>query len=221
MNQAPTRGVTDPAGVQLYFVDVTVSWKRRVSARAELSLRQRLSQREDRISELKEVLEGAQHSPRQRLALQHRSRSPSPSAGMPDHAAHHSNARSDNMMSNSHAVRHRDTRTSKVYDSQHAQHHACSPRAEHSANRDSPECVDASNQHVLEDDQQQNTTVQMHTTRLPYFRPKSQEATEDSQIMSAHSTVDLQGKPVKTSEAGVRQTNMAHKQTGIQPALLS
>lgn len=189
--------------------------KRRVSARAELSLRQRLSQREDRISELKEVLEGAQYSPRQRLASQHRSRSPSPSAGMPDHAAHHSNARSDNMMSNSHAVHHRDTRTSKVYDSQHAQHRACSPRAEQSANRNSPEYVDASNQHVLEDDQQQKATLQMQTARLPYFRPKSQEAAEDSQIISAHSTADLQGKPVKTSEAGIKQTNTARNLTGM------
>ena len=53
-------------------------WVCRVSARAELTLRQRLSQREDRISELKETLADAESRHLGRATSQHCSRPTSP-----------------------------------------------------------------------------------------------------------------------------------------------
>ena len=187
-----------------------------MSARAELTLRQRLSQREERISELKDALAAAQHSPRQQTASQHRSCSPSPSAHVPDHAAYHSSAHHHNTTSHSHATHdtHHGVRSSRGNSHLGSQRHHSSPTAEHSSPQNSPEQARCDDQHVPHIHQQQLQHVDaasMHTARLPYFQPKSLKT--DAQTSSASVSADSDRRPGQAASAS-KQGEMPRTLTG-------
>ena len=175
-----------------------------MSARAELSLRQRLSQREERISELKDALTAAQHSPRQQTGSHYRSRSPSPPAHVPDHAAYRSSAHHQSTAPDSHAThdRHREIGNSRGHNHLGSQQGHSSPRADHRAPQNSPERARSDYQHVShthqqQQEQQQVDAASVHTARLPYFKPKSLEtAVGVGQISSATVNADKEARPV-------------------------
>lgn len=189
----------------------------RVSARAELSLRQRLSQREDRICGLKDALAAAQHSPRQHLAshTQGRSRSPSPSAHVPDHAAYHSSAQSDRLLSHSRAVsgKHHTTFSSRPHVQLNSDQHQRHAQAEHSTARRSLERVHSDAEHVDSADQRQHGAEgQRHIARLPYFKPKAHGGIANSHDSGAHTKADQ--RSAQDTEIIARQKEFTQTLTG-------
>lgn len=163
----------------------------RVSARAELSLRQRLSQREDRISELKDALAAAQHSPRQQHVMpQHRSRSSSPTSHVADHAAYHSYAQFDHATSHSHAVpvgRYHNSYNSRSEVQPFSGQCFGGSQAEHKNVEHDLHHVPCNEEQVCDANhkQQLGSDAPKRPARLPYFTPKSAETIANSQISDA------------------------------------
>ena len=170
----------------------------RVSARAELSLRQRLSQREDRISELKDTLAAARgHHSANWSALQP-AHSLSPRSHSPAEDDHYQHTRhSVHQQSTSQLSRGRPQHRRVLEQGQH-RHHALSPGAADTeaatvtrseAQQDVMETLPQFSVDVHHSKQQQGAEAQRHPARLPYFQSKSQVsaqlAGEDSQPSAA------------------------------------
>ena len=180
----------------------------RVSARAELSLRQRLSQREERIAELKDMLASLQHG-RQHATSDHHGATLCSSPRGPYHSTHHHGLPPQ-------------LRTEAPLAAQHSQHpaHTLSPRQHHSGAQlaaVNPTATAASHpQHshnAQPSDGHQQTgvraAVQVLVPRLPYFQQKSHQGSADSQA-----TAGTDGQAVKGVQDRDLQNTSPHPATG-------
>ena len=180
----------------------------RVSSRAELALRQRLSQREDRIAELKDILASLQHGPHHHATSDPCRHSPLSSPRAPDHSTHRHSP-----VLQTRADRH-DTEQLP-----HHSMHTTSPRQHHSgvqlqgaSPRDKPDSASQqTHTHAAGAQMQYVTKAAVHTVRLPYFQQKSHKDAADTQ---GHGVTDKQAASNRVAMTGHSPTTASHMNSG-------
>lgn len=176
---------------------------RRVSARAELSLRQRLSQREDRISELKDALaaaKGQQSGDRYAPQATSRPHSPRPFLTSTHNQAHpesYPRRAAPPLGDSFHHSRHKDWEQHPALGHENADEEDASHARQSPRSRAAPE-----QSHVQHGAAAHNTNL-----KLPYFQPKSAEPAQTS--LAASQQAPMQQAAVAQAASAVKPESQA------------
>ncbi|KAL3148684.1 hypothetical protein ABBQ38_014099 [Trebouxia sp. C0009 RCD-2024] len=189
--------------VQAKMAEADAQRKHRVSARAELSLRQRLSQREDRISELKDALaaaKGQQSGDRYAPQATSRPHSPRPFLTSTHNQAHpesYPRRAAPPLGDSFHHSRHKDWEQHPALGHENADEEDASHARQSPRSRAAPE-----QSHVQHGAAAHNTNL-----KLPYFQPKSAEPAQTS--LAASQQAPMQQAAVAQAASAVKPESQA------------